>query len=169
VTIYSRGPRPYTPRSSRSPAIAALLSFVWPGLGQWYAGWPRAAVLFAAPIAAILLLLLIWLAGGLERALVDLLLPAVAVTFIVLIIAEGAWRIAALVHAAWLTGGRPAFRQPRVGGAVAALTLIVVVRMVPLRSIRARIRPRGRGRGWAAALRRAGAERRIPGNASGDS
>jgi len=127
VTNDPRGPRPYTPRPRRSPAIAAFLSFVWPGLGQWYGGWPRAAVLFATPIAAIFLLLLLWLAGGLERALVDLLLPAVAVTFIVLILAEGAWRIAALVHAAWLTGGRPAFRQPRVGGAVAALTLIVVV------------------------------------------
>jgi LCP family protein required for cell wall assembly len=127
VTNDPRGPRPYAPRPSRSPAIAAFLSFVWPGLGQWYAGWPRAAVLFAAPIAAILLLLLIWLAGGLERALVDLLLPSVAVTFIVLIVAEGAWRIAALIHAAWLTGGRPVFRQPRVGGAVTALTLVVVV------------------------------------------
>ena len=124
MTTDPRGPRRYTPRS---PAIAAFLSFVWPGLGQWYAGWPRAAVLFAAPIAAILLLLLIWLAGGLERALVDLLLPSVAVTFIVLIVAEGAWRIAALIHAAWLTGGRPAFRQPQVGGAVTALTVVVVV------------------------------------------
>ncbi len=112
---------------SRSPAIAAFLSFVWPGLGQWYAGRPRAALLFAVPVAAVLLLLLIWIAGGLDRALVDLLLPAVAVTFIVLIIAEGAWRIAALVHAAWLTGGRPAFREPPVGGAVVALTFLVVV------------------------------------------
>ncbi len=128
MTIDSRGPRPYTPRPSRSPAIAAFLSFIWPGLGQWYAGRPRAAVLFAVPIAAILLLLLIWLAGGVERAVVDLLLPSVAVTFIVLILAEGAWRIAALVHAAWLTGGgNRAFRRPEVGGAVAALTLVVVV------------------------------------------
>jgi polyisoprenyl-teichoic acid--peptidoglycan teichoic acid transferase len=123
----SRGFRSHARRKSRSPAIAAFLSFVWPGLGQWYAGRPRAAVLFAAPVAAILLLLLVWLAGGLERALVDLLLPAVAVTFIVLILAEGAWRIAALIHAAWLTGGERAFREPPVGGAVAALTLLVVV------------------------------------------
>ncbi len=122
----SRGLRSHA-RKSRSPAIAAFLSFIWPGLGQWYAGWPRAAVLFAAPVAAILLLLLVWLAGGIERALVDLLLPAVAITFIVLVLADGAWRIAALIHAAWLTGGRPAFREPPVGGAVAALTLLVVV------------------------------------------
>jgi len=119
--------RPHRARPPRSPAIAAFLSFVWPGLGQWYAGRRREAVLFAAPIAALLLLLLIWLAGGLERAVVDLLLPAVAVTFIILILAEGAWRIAALVHAAWLIGGRPVLRRPPVGGAVVALTLVVVV------------------------------------------
>jgi len=107
--------------------VAAFLSFLWPGLGQWYAGRPREAILFAAPIAAILLLLLIWLAGGAERALVDLLLPAVAVTFILLVLAEGAWRIAALIHAAWLMGGRPVFRRRPVGGAIVALTLIVVV------------------------------------------
>ena len=133
MTINSRGPRLHTPRAARwpaarSPAIAAFLSFVWPGLGQWYAGRPREAVLFAAPVGALLLLFLVWLAGGLERAVVDLLLPAVAATFIVVILAEGAWRIASLIHAAWLTGGgRPAFREPQVGGAVAALTLIVVV------------------------------------------
>src|SRR5687768_16567107 len=123
----SRGMRTHASWRSRSPVLAAFLSFVWPGLGQWYAGRPRAAVLFAVPVAAVLLLLLVWLAGGIERALVDLLLPAVAVTFIVLILAEGAWRIAALVHAAWLTGGQRAFREPPVGGAVAALALLVVV------------------------------------------
>jgi polyisoprenyl-teichoic acid--peptidoglycan teichoic acid transferase len=123
------GARPARPENGapRSATVAAFLSFLWPGLGQWYAGRPREGILFAAPIAAILLLLLIWLAGGAERALVDLLLPAVAVTFILLILAEGAWRIAALIHAAWLIGGQPALRLPSVGWPVAALTLVVVV------------------------------------------
>jgi polyisoprenyl-teichoic acid--peptidoglycan teichoic acid transferase len=111
----------------RSPAVAAVLSFLWPGLGQWYAGQPRTAVLFAVPISAIMLLLLVWLARGLEWALLDLLSAFVAVGFIVLVLAEGAWRIAALVHAAWLTGGRHGFRKPSVGGAVVVLTLLVVV------------------------------------------
>jgi LCP family protein required for cell wall assembly len=100
---------------------------VWPGLGQWYAGRPQAAALFAAPIAVIVLLLLIWLAGGLERALVDLLLPAVAITFVLIVLAAGAWRIASLIHAPWLMGGRPVFRRRPVGGAVVALTFVVVV------------------------------------------
>ncbi len=159
----SRGLRSHARRKSRSPAIAAFLSFIWPGLGQWYAGRPRAAVLFAAPIAAILLLLLVWLAGGLERALVDLLLPAVAVTFIVLVLAEGAWRIAALIHAAWLTGGQRAFREPPVGGAVAALTLLVVVSHIWAASVAWSLfeasdrvfDPRARGRSPQAPRRRA--------------
>ena len=84
-------------------------------------------MLFAVPIAAILLLLIVWLAAGFERALVDLLIPSVAVTFVLVILLAAGWRIAALIHAAWLTGGRPAFRQPTVGGAVAAMVLLVVV------------------------------------------
>jgi LCP family protein required for cell wall assembly len=111
----------------RSPVVAAFLSFVWPGLGQWYAGRPRAAVLFAVPIAAVVLLLLIWLARGFEWALLDLLTAFVAVAFIILLVAEGAWRVAALIHAPWLMGGRDVFRKPMVGGAVVVLTLLVVV------------------------------------------
>lgn len=107
--------------------IAAFLSFLWPGLGQWYAGRPRAAVLFAVPIAALILLLIVWLAGGIERAVFDLLIPAVAIVFIMIVLAEGAWRIAALLHAAWLMGGQATFRRPKVGGAVVVLTAIVVV------------------------------------------
>jgi LCP family protein required for cell wall assembly len=72
-------------------------------------------------------MLLVWLAGGLEAAVLDLLLPSVAVTFVILILAEGGWRIAALLHAAWLIGGTPAFRRPPVVGAVVALSLLVVV------------------------------------------
>jgi LCP family protein required for cell wall assembly len=113
--------------AARSPAIAAFLSFLWPGLGQWYAGRPQAAILFGAPIAVIILVLLVWLAGGFERALLDLLLPSVAVTFVIAILAEGGWRVVSLIHAAWLTGGKPALRRPSVGGPVAALTLVVVV------------------------------------------
>ncbi len=116
----------WTP-APRSPATAAFLSFLWPGLGQWYAGRPREAALFAGPIVAVVLLLLVWLAGGVERAVFNLLVPVVAIGFILIVLAEGAWRIAALVHAAWLTGGRPVFREPPVGGTVALLTVLIVI------------------------------------------
>lgn len=114
-------------RSPRSPAIAALLSFLWPGLGQWYVGRPRAAAVFALPIAALLLLLVLWLAGGADRALIDLLVPAVAAVFIVAILAEGSLRIASMIHAAWLVGGRAALRRRSVGSAIGVLGLVVVV------------------------------------------
>jgi LCP family protein required for cell wall assembly len=114
-------------RSPRSPAIAALLSFLWPGLGQWYLGKPRAAAVFALPIAALVLLLVLWLAGGADRALIDLLVPAVAAVLIVAIMAEGSLRIASMVHAAWLVGGMAALRRRSVGSALGVLGLVVVV------------------------------------------
>lgn len=127
MTINPAGPQPEPSRPPRSPAIAALLSFLWPGLGQWYAGRSRAAALFAVPIAVLALVLLVWLAGGIERAFLDLLVPSVAVGFILVVVLEGGWRIAALIHAAWLMGGRPVLRTRPVGGAVAVLTLLVVI------------------------------------------
>ena len=38
------------------PWLAALLSFILPGLGQAYAGRRRLSVLFVAPVAAIVLI-----------------------------------------------------------------------------------------------------------------
>ena len=110
-----------------SPAVAAALSFLWPGLGQWYAGRPRDAAIFAVPVAAILLAVLVWLAGGLERAVVELLVPSVALTLIVLVIADGAWRLASLLHAAQLPEGRAAVRRPPTNGVVALLGVVVLV------------------------------------------
>jgi TM2 domain-containing membrane protein YozV len=45
--------------------LAALLSFLWPGLGQLYAGKRRAAALFAVPAALALLVLAYELRQGL--------------------------------------------------------------------------------------------------------
>lgn len=111
----------------RSPAVAAFLSFLWPGLGQWYAGRTRAAAIFAVPIAAMVLVLLAWIAGGVERAFIDLLVPSVALLFVLVVLVSGAWRIAAMVHAALAVDGRPGLRRPQVTGALIALTLVVVV------------------------------------------
>jgi LCP family protein required for cell wall assembly len=110
-----------------SPAVAAARSFLWPGLGQWYAGRPREAVIFAVPVAAILLAIVVWLAGGVERALLDLLVPGVAITFIVLIVADAAWRLTSMLHAAQLPKGRGAVRRPPTNGVVVALGFVVLV------------------------------------------
>jgi LCP family protein required for cell wall assembly len=114
-------------RHVRSPAVAATLSFLWPGLGQWYVGLPRIAALLALPILGLVLLLVAWLAGGLDHALIDLLAPAVAVTFIVLVLAEGALRIGALAHAAFVASGRDlsSWRRPSVSLPVLVLAVVV--------------------------------------------
>ena len=107
--------------------MAAFLSFLWPGLGQWYAGRTRAAILFAVPVAVALLVLVIWLASGFERALLDMLLPSVALTFALVIVADAIWRIASQTHAAWAAGGREAIRRPATAGTLVVLTVVVVI------------------------------------------
>jgi LCP family protein required for cell wall assembly len=117
---------PATP-GRRSPTLAAALSFLWPGLGQWYTGRVREAIVFAVPVAVVLLVLLVWLAGGAVDVLVGLLTPGVALTVGLIVIADGLWRISAGVRSAWLVGGRESLLQPSTGATIALLTFIVVV------------------------------------------
>jgi LCP family protein required for cell wall assembly len=107
--------------------VAAALSFLWPGLGQWYAGRPREAAIFAVPVAAIVLVLVVWLAEGVERAVIDLLVPGVAIAFVVLVFADGVWRLSSVLHAAQLPAGREAVRRPPTNGVVATLGIVVLV------------------------------------------
>jgi LCP family protein required for cell wall assembly len=120
--------KPRVPQVSHpSPSVAAALSFLWPGLGQWYAGRSREAAIFALPAAGVLLLLVVWLAGGLEAAVIDLLVPGVAIAFITLVIADGLWRIASLVHASRLPKGPEAVRRPPTNVVVVASALILLI------------------------------------------
>jgi TM2 domain-containing membrane protein YozV len=68
----------------RSPPVAAALSFLWPGLGQLYAGRTRAALLFAAPVFGAVLVLLVTAASGIEQLAVLLITPSNALTVLVL-------------------------------------------------------------------------------------
>jgi LCP family protein required for cell wall assembly len=113
--------------SHPSPSVAATLSFLWPGLGQWYAGRPREAAIFAIPVAVVFLAFVVWLANGVEQAIIDLLVPAVAVTFILIVVADGAWRLASLLHASQLPRGREAVRQPPTNAVVVLLGVILIV------------------------------------------
>ncbi|HEX5015821.1 MAG TPA: LCP family protein [Candidatus Limnocylindrales bacterium] len=110
-----------------SPSIAAALSFLWPGLGQWYAGRPREAAIFAVPVIALFLVAIVWLAGGLDQAVIDLLIPGVALMFILLVIADGAWRLMSLLHASQLPRGRAAVRQPPTNAVVVTLGVLVLI------------------------------------------
>lgn len=107
--------------------MAAALSFVWPGLGQWYAGRRREAAIFAIPVAAIALVVLVWIAEGVERAVIDLLVPGVAIAFVLVVVADGIWRLSSMLHAAQLPKGREAVRQRPTNAIVAGLGVVVLV------------------------------------------
>jgi polyisoprenyl-teichoic acid--peptidoglycan teichoic acid transferase len=112
---------------SRSPSLAAFLSFLWPGLGQWYLDRRRSALIFAIPVAIAALALLIQSIRGLTQLALEMFTPSFALTALVLIGLLCAWRLLAIVDAAQVAGGRRAFRRPAVAGTVAALALVTIV------------------------------------------
>jgi LCP family protein required for cell wall assembly len=88
--------------------LATFLSFLWPGLGQWYGGRTRAAVLFAVPVIGVVLLLLITAAGGLGQLAALLLTPSSALTVVILIGLLAVWRLLSMADALKLPGlGNP--------------------------------------------------------------
>lgn len=105
------------------PWLAALLSFLLPGLGQAYAGRRRLAVLFVAPIAAIVLIGI----GAWAGAIGDLhnsiwssgVLAAVGIVNALVF----AWRSLSIGHAATAVGD-PDDRDERRAGIVAAAVLV---------------------------------------------
>jgi LCP family protein required for cell wall assembly len=82
-----------------SPAIAALLSFFFPGVGQIYAGDLRKGVLWALPMI-VFVLAIIWLLIGPKIALVGLITnPQTRVAILVLNVAFFLYHVAAMVDA----------------------------------------------------------------------
>jgi LCP family protein required for cell wall assembly len=95
----------------RNAGLAAFLSFLFPGLGQAYAGARRAAVLFAGPVVLLVLALL-----GARLLLIDTLrnevLSAGFLTAALLVnVGLMVWRLAAIAHAGLAT--RPSIRDRR--------------------------------------------------------
>lgn len=117
------------PRVHR-PWLAALLSFVFPGLGQAYAGVPWLAIIFAAPVMlliAVIVLIITGVAGNLGNSLLSS-----RFLFAVLIV-NGAlllWRCASIVHGGLATRSRPlGTNRRRVTLAAVALLLVATVGM----------------------------------------
>jgi len=104
-------PRAATGRRARSPHIAAILSFLWPGLGQWYGGRTRAAVLFAAPVVGIVVLLIAQGLGGVGQLAALVLTPSSALTIAILIALLAIWRLLSIADALTVGGVREPFRQ----------------------------------------------------------
>jgi LCP family protein required for cell wall assembly len=84
--------------SSRHPALAAFLSFLFPGLGQAYAGNRRLAALFALPVIALVLagVVAVLLAG--RQTLNSMLSASFLTALIALDLALMAWRLFAIAQ-----------------------------------------------------------------------
>jgi len=116
MASYARRPR------VRSGAIAAALSFVFPGLGQAYLRHRRAALIFGGPVLLLFLGLALWIAGaGLTRVGLKFLDPTIALFGALAVLVVGLWWIGAIVNA-WRAGRR----GPGTAFAVPLLLICVV-------------------------------------------
>ncbi len=82
----------------RYPAVAALLSFLFPGLGQAYAGNRRLAALLALPVVALILAAIVAFALGRRQALNSLLSSSFLTAIIALDVALLVWRLFAIAQ-----------------------------------------------------------------------
>lgn len=122
-----QGSRSNAPRAGRSPHIAALLSFLWPGLGQWYGGRARSAALFGLPVIGIAVLLLLQSEGGIGQLAALLITPSSALTVLILIGLLGAWRLLAIADSMNAGGNRHPLRQRSTLVTFGVLALLVLV------------------------------------------
>jgi len=93
------------PPGGRSPILAALLSFLWPGLGQAMQGRRRLAAVYALAFAAILAWAVVQLGGGFIGFGLNMLDDGYALTVAVMAILAGLIRVAATVE--------PLLRRPQ--------------------------------------------------------
>ncbi len=115
-----------TPRP-RSASLAAVLSFVWPGLGQLYRGRRWTGVSHAVPPALVVIGVLLVAAGGLEQLAFRLLTPAVGLGATALVAGLALWRIVSIFDARRRIRAPTPDAHPRRSLAVAALLSLVVV------------------------------------------
>lgn len=116
----------------RSPTLAALLSLIFPGLGQIYAGAVRRGVLWAVPTLALILLALVVLAGG-QNSLINLASTDEKVLALVALnIAFFFYHVAAMVDAYGIAqrSRRGVSRQTAGAGSVALVALLAVALLI---------------------------------------
>jgi len=100
------GPRGKGSQPGRSGAVAATLSFIFPGLGQAYLRLSKLALIFATPVILLLAVLGVYVfSSGLTRVGAKLLDPTVALIGALIVLLLGLWWIAAVLSA-WRSGRR---------------------------------------------------------------
>jgi LCP family protein required for cell wall assembly len=103
----------------RSGAVAAVLSAIFPGAGQLYLGERRTALIFAAPVIALLaFVVFVFLNRSLAVRILD---PSVSFALMIVALMYGIWWIVAVVHA-WRGGWHQG-----LASAVLVVALILVV------------------------------------------
>lgn len=110
----------------RSPGLAAFLSFLWPGLGQWYAGARRTSFVFAVPVLVVAVVLAGWLLQGPEALVIQMLSPGNALTIVVLIGLLAVWRIVSIVDVASSLSRAPVWRQPQLSAGIAVMVAVIL-------------------------------------------
>ncbi len=108
---------------SKSAAIAAILSFVFPGLGHLYLGRRRQALVFALPALLVAVAVGLELLSSPEAALGNLITPSGSMTALVLILLTGGWRIVAMVDAVLIARRDSGLGAPAI--VVAAVLLLL--------------------------------------------
>ena len=107
----------------KSAAIAALLSFIFPGLGHLYLGRRRQALIFALPAVVVILAIGLEALHGVDSALGYLITPSGSMTVLVLILLTGGWRIVAMIDSVLIARRRSGLGAPAI--VVAALLLLI--------------------------------------------
>lgn len=110
----------------RDPSLAALLSFLWPGLGHAYVRRWRLAALFAIPPLLLVAYFAFLARDGIYQLAANLFISSFALALTILAVAFIAWRLVALGHA-WLITGTAAMRQRVSSKAVLILMAVLIV------------------------------------------
>jgi LCP family protein required for cell wall assembly len=102
-----------------------LLSFLWPGLGQLYAGRRREAAAFAIPALVVLLIVLFQARQGLTVLVTRFIDPSFALSALIIVLLLGVWRAVAVTHA-FASGDRGRLRRRRERAALVVLVVAIV-------------------------------------------
>ncbi|HEY7600373.1 MAG TPA: LCP family protein [Candidatus Limnocylindrales bacterium] len=117
--------------SAPSPALAAVLSFVFPGLGQIYAGEVRRGLLWAIPMALFVIGVLWLLVGGTDAIIGVVFNEQVRLALLVLNIGFLAYHLAAMFDAYSIARReRSLMGAATAGTAPLALSMLVVLALL---------------------------------------
>src|SRR5918997_5500858 len=106
---------------TKSPALAAFLSFIFPGAGQLYVGEPRKAIIWALPMLGFIIAVLLLLFGG-QGSLLGLVTAPKLLGILVLNMAFFLYHVAAMLDAYRLPN-RDRFSGYRRSGGFAPIAL----------------------------------------------